>query len=163
MWRNLRLGAKFANLKIIKIEKKNLYKIITPLIQVQFGQLSKSPIFWDLDSIKSAQWSENYDDPSSDKILFIQSRHPFCTVKINEGSCRCKPKLRHDTDWWVYGRVFRFYTASYCVCHYEIFKLELYDASRCFHAFSRDNFEHESILQCLLLNLNVRRYNCSWL
>lgn len=36
MWRNLRLGAKFANFKIIKIEKKNLYKIITPLIQVQF-------------------------------------------------------------------------------------------------------------------------------
>lgn len=88
-----------------------------------------------------------FSSPNHD-ILFALSKSMRDRVVAN----RNYDATSVDTDWWVYGRVFRFYTASYCVCHYEIFKLELHDVSPCFHAFrlSHVNFEHESILRCLL-------------
>lgn len=75
---------------------------------------------------------------SNHDILFALSKSMRDRVVAN----RNYDATSVDTDWWVYGRVFRFYTASYCVCHYEIFKLELHDVSSCFHVFrlSHDNF-----------------------
>lgn len=47
------------------------------------------------------------------------SRRSFYTVKINEGSVaanRNDDMIPVDVDWWVCGRVSRFYVASCCVC-----------------------------------------------
>lgn len=134
-------------LKVKKIYKKLLI------------QLFKFPIH---DSIKSAQWFENYDDPSSDKVLVTQSRHPFCTVKINEGSCRCKSKLRRDISRHRLMSVWTCISFLYGV----ILRLPLRDfqigAPRCVSTLldwvtliSNTNQFYD-----VCSNLNVKRYNC---
>lgn len=96
-----------------------------------------------------------FSSPNHD-ILFALSKSMRDRVVAN----RNYDATSVDTDWWVYGRVFRFYTASYCVSHYEIFKLELRDVSPCVSTLldrvmliSNTNQSHD-----VCSDLNVKRY-----
>lgn len=122
-------------------------------------QLFKSPIH---DSIKSAQWFENYDDPSSDKVLVTQS-FLHCQNQWGIVSLQIETTTRHqstqiDECMDVYFVSIRRHIA------FAITRFSNWSSTMCLHVstlldwvtlISNTNQSYD-----VCSNLNVKRCNC---